>query len=520
MPPSAPTRKRSRAHLDDDDDLDELSPRKAAVTTPLSGGQKKRKLNAQAGSPAIGAISSFGRRISGFLGLGGRKGKENLRAAEEEDELAADGKDIFEIELSEHEDSETPKVNGRSSATGSQRRSGRQNREVLSPIPKFSTKKKTPVDEPKDIYEVEVSDEDADGGTGVTRSTSQSGHDIIERKKSILKEQKRTVGRPRKSDILRKDKALSREAARRRITAEDEDQVDEGEVESPRRRKVHRRESSADYPSEAPPSTSKRGRPKKVSVEITTSIQAVPRGILTPSRHGSTRVKKSVAFEREDTELDLGFKDLPNDVSGKKVKAKATGQSSKDSTEDTRNSRETKDESSAEESDDEQDAACSICSKLSSRKGNEILFCDGCDKAVHQKCYEVPVIPKGDWFCRDCKPDAKELELEVNGEPTVLVSHAHIPAIEGFEDHLRLTQRILLDKLTGQKRIKLRGHDEQMQKVHQVLEQTVLAGEGNSMLVIGSRGCGKSTVSSALPTWVFGANFPEACRVRHIRGFF
>jgi origin recognition complex subunit 4 len=42
----------------------------------------------------------------------------------------------------------------------------------------------------------------------------------------------------------------------------------------------------------------------------------------------------------------------------------------------------------------------------------------------------------------------------------------------------------------------LRGHDEELKKVHQVVEQTVLAGEGNSMLVIGARGSGKTTVSS------------------------
>jgi origin recognition complex subunit 4 len=492
---SVPTRKRSRAQLAEED-LDELSPQKGGTTTPLSGGQKKRKLNTHASSPAVGAISSFGRTISGFLGFGGRKGKENVQDAEEEDELATE-KDIFEIEVSEPEDSEQTKTNGRSSKTGSQRRSERQRSDVVSPIQKSSTKKKATADEPEiDIYEVTVSDEEDRTG-----SIGRRGRDKIERTKSILKE-KRMPGRPRKSDILKKDKALSREAARRRITAEEEAPVDEEpEVETPKRRKSNRTEENSpddvDSQLEAPPSTSKRGRPRKESVENLNSTEAPPKGILTPSKHRTGKSRKSVAFEREDTEVDLGFKDLPDTASSRKAKGNGARAPIVDSAEDLQEAQEAGDDASEVETDEEQEeAACSICSKLTSRKGNQILFCDGCDKAVHQKCYEVPVIPEGDWFCRDCKPDAEdESELEVNGELTGIEPSGDLPDIEGFENHLRITQRILLGKLTGQRRMKLSGQDEQMQKVHQVVEQTVLAGEGNSMLVIGGRGCGKTTVS-------------------------
>ncbi|KAH9204162.1 P-loop containing nucleoside triphosphate hydrolase protein [Leptodontidium sp. 2 PMI_412] len=59
---------------------------------------------------------------------------------------------------------------------------------------------------------------------------------------------------------------------------------------------------------------------------------------------------------------------------------------------------------------------------------------------------------------------------------------------------LTIVQTVVLDKLTGQKRIKLQGYDEEMQNVYQVVEKTVLAGEGNSMLVVGPRGCGKTTL--------------------------
>jgi origin recognition complex subunit 4 len=54
---------------------------------------------------------------------------------------------------------------------------------------------------------------------------------------------------------------------------------------------------------------------------------------------------------------------------------------------------------------------------------------------------------------------------------------------------------VLLDRCAGRRRIRMFGQDDAAEKVHQVLEQTVLAGEGNSLLLIGPRGSGKTTVS-------------------------
>ncbi|ODM98981.1 Bromodomain adjacent to zinc finger domain protein 1A [Orchesella cincta] len=49
-------------------------------------------------------------------------------------------------------------------------------------------------------------------------------------------------------------------------------------------------------------------------------------------------------------------------------------------------------------------ARCRVCR----RKGNpeNMLLCDGCNKGHHAYCLKPPleVIPKGDWFCYDCKP--------------------------------------------------------------------------------------------------------------------
>ena len=52
------------------------------------------------------------------------------------------------------------------------------------------------------------------------------------------------------------------------------------------------------------------------------------------------------------------------------------------------------------EDDDDDDEVCAICLKPDSEPPNEIIFCENCDMAVHQECYNIPVIPEGDWICR------------------------------------------------------------------------------------------------------------------------
>ena len=60
---------------------------------------------------------------------------------------------------------------------------------------------------------------------------------------------------------------------------------------------------------------------------------------------------------------------------------------------------------------------------------------------------------------------------------------------------VKMLKKRVLGKLSGRGKKRLVGFEEEHGHVHHLLEQTVVTGEGNSMLVIGPRGVGKSTVS-------------------------
>ncbi|KAL1953751.1 hypothetical protein VTO42DRAFT_2315 [Malbranchea cinnamomea] len=69
----------------------------------------------------------------------------------------------------------------------------------------------------------------------------------------------------------------------------------------------------------------------------------------------------------------------------------------------------------------------------------------------------------------------------------------------GYCEMVTSLGQFVLDKLCGKRPIPLRALHSEYLSVYQLLEQTVVAGEGNSMLILGGRGCGKTAlVESAI----------------------
>ncbi|KAM0563344.1 hypothetical protein ACHAPJ_001062 [Fusarium lateritium] len=218
------------------------------------------------------------------------------------------------------------------------------------------------------------------------------------------------------------------------------------------------------------------GEPRESTDELSTtngtlsvSKPTAPKGILTPKKGRPRGRPKNVTFgSGKDQKGEVFFEDLPKTSRTPRKSAKS-------------------------EADE---IVCAICITPHSQAPNQIILCDMCDFAVHQECYGVPDIPEGDWLCKSCtqedvlKTPKKPAGVDV---PTIKIA-AEVPEITNLEQHVRSLQRILLDRCTGRRRLQLSGQLEAEEKVYQLVEQTVVAGEGNSMLLIGARGCGKTTL--------------------------
>ena len=225
-------------------------------------------------------------------------------------------------------------------------------------------------------------------------------------------------------------------------------------------------------PGRTPASATKAAGAKRL---FSTSKATTPRSILTPTKKRG-RPPKNVKFGSRLDDDEVFFED-----------ARKPGRPSKAS------------KAAADDDEGDGEIVCGICARGHSKAPNQIILCDNCDFAVHQECYEVPEIPTGEWLCKSCAQEdvlktPKKLEDIV--ETTKIVEAPDIP---NLNVHVRGLQRVLLDRCTGHRPLRIFGQQEAQDKAKQLVEQTVVAGEGNSMLLIGARGSGKTTVRTWNP---------------------
>lgn len=88
-----------------------------------------------------------------------------------------------------------------------------------------------------------------------------------------------------------------------------------------------------------------------------------------------------------------------------------------------------------------------------------------------------------------------------------------------FRQEISAGSKFVLEKLTRKRLTPLKGLDAEYQKVYQLVEQTVTAGEGNSMLLMGSRGSGKTTMVESIISSLMKKHKDDFHVVR-LNGFF
>ncbi|KAI4603014.1 hypothetical protein KJ359_005804 [Pestalotiopsis sp. 9143b] len=446
MAPETGSARQKRTRSQQDDELSAQSP---SADAPAS--TKKRRLNgsSDASKEAPTGFSAFASAIGSVFGYG-RSSK--AETANPEGQTAAGSISAYDdIPDSDDEINSAAAPKTRVRPAVSYAKLGQKSR---SRSPKKTS---------KNIYDVPSSDDD-----GLEFSTPMGENT------GTLNKAKQSGGSVRKSS--------GKKGPARMAEADDTDDQAQG-TPSRGRKQQNATESSthsAKKPAVKSIPTIAKAKPTESPGKQST---AAPKGILTPRHKRPGRPRKNVAFDSDDNKpAEIFFKDLPTTKKSdpKPGKSKPAEKEA-----------EPEDEESSEEDSEDDEEVCVICSKPDSKGRNQILFCDNCDKGYHQKCYDVPVIPKDDWFCGDCLQEETAEETAEDAKVTTSTSSV-VPDIANFEHHLRTMQRVLIDRCSGSRRLSLKGQDEAYEKTYQLLEQTVMAGEGNSMMIIGARGCGKT----------------------------
>jgi origin recognition complex subunit 4 len=108
-----------------------------------------------------------------------------------------------------------------------------------------------------------------------------------------------------------------------------------------------------------------------------------------------------------------------------------------------------------------------------------------------------------------------------NKPPSAQKTQAVAPIIYGnlpAGRELDLLKTIVMERITGKRPSPLVGLDDEYKSVHQLIEHTVTAGEGNSLLLIGARGSGKTALVNKVLSEVSKDNAQDYHVVR-LNGF-
>lgn len=239
---------------------------------------------------------------------------------------------------------------------------------------------------------------------------------------------------------------------------------------------------------ESNPRTAQKGKASGSAVDgIESAVQSPqPKGILTPSRHGRTKktaARKSVVFDADEQQIEaqFGFKDIDN--SSKSKDASKTRRSSKEAAESqqTTPSRKRNTPSHAEPAHSDSD--------------------DDLDVPDIQTAPDVDEILSLNTAGADMDIDKRTLSYHQDNE--------HVVAIKGE----------ILRRITNNSLPPICHLQTQYSTLHSLLSATITAGESNSLLLLGSRGSGKSLlVSHALTDLT--RSYADDFHVVKLDGFF
>nr|VWP00090.1 Guanine nucleotide-binding protein subunit beta-like protein (Cytoplasmic antigenic protein 1) [Ganoderma boninense] len=94
-----------------------------------------------------------------------------------------------------------------------------------------------------------------------------------------------------------------------------------------------------------------------------------------------------------------------------------------------------------------EDSTCAICDDSEGENANAIVFCDGCNLAVHQDCYGVPYIPEGSGSsCILCPKEGGAFKQTVSGDWVHLLCAIWVP-------ETAVANEVFMEPITGVEKI-------------------------------------------------------------------